>query len=112
MAERQAAVLPLGSRAQLATTLAEGVDNVAGVRRFPGFGTEVSTQHRGGRVLGIGLAEREVAVHVAVERLPLQPVLKNVHKAIKRVLEQAGDARSAHVYVDLLDLGSLPRRLR
>jgi hypothetical protein len=88
--------------------LALAVDAVAGVRRSAGSGVEVATQYRGGRIVGVELADREVTVQVVAERLPLGPLADNVRAAARAVLHAAGDDRPVRVVVDDLDLVSLP----
>lgn len=100
--------LPDTNRARLAWSLAVAVDGVAGARRCGGSGVEVSTQYRGGRILGVGLADEEVTVQVIGERLPLGPLTDEVRAAAGAVLRAAGDDRPIRVVVDDLDVTCLP----
>ncbi len=101
--------LPGSARVRLASSLATAVDAVAGVRRSGGSGVEVATQHRGGQIVGVRLAEREVTVQVVAERLPLAPLADEVGAAARAVLRAGGDERPVRVVVDDLDLTWLPR---
>ncbi len=100
---------PDSARARLARSLATAVDAVAGVRRCGGSGIEVSTQYRGGRIIGVRLADHEVTVQVVAERLPLEPLADQVRAAARAVLHASDDDRPVQVVVDDLDLTSLPR---
>lgn len=64
---------------------------------------EVATLHRGGKVLGVRLAERSVTVHVAVDSLPLQEVSMAIGRAVRHVLDEAADDREIAVVIDRLD---------
>ncbi len=99
---------PKGPRGSLARSLAGAVDAVQGVRRSGGSGVEVATQYRGGRIIGVRLADHEVTVQVVAECLPLGPLTEKVHAAARTVLRAAGDDRSVRVIVDDLDLTCLP----
>ena len=104
-----APALPDSARVRLASSLATAVDAVTGVRRSGGSGVEVSTQHRGGRIVGVRLAEHEVTVQVVAERLPLASLADKVGAAARAVLRAGGDERPVRVVVDDLDLTRLPR---
>ena len=89
--------------------MAAAVDTVSGVRRSGGPGVEVATQYPGGRVVGVRLADDEVAVQVVAERLPLNPSPTRCTPPTRAVLHASDDERAVHVVVDDLDLTSLPR---
>ena len=106
---REAAAV--GGRGHLALAVAAAIDDLPGVRRSSGQGVEVSTQYPGGRVIGVRLTDREVAVHVTAEQLPLEPVVEAVRSAAVSALREASDLRDVAVYVDDLDVQRLPRGL-
>jgi hypothetical protein len=103
---------PVSVRGRLAWTVAAAVDQVSGVRRSGGPGVEVATQYRGGRVLGVGLGETDITVHVVAERLPLEPLIRAVRDATLNALRAASDGRGVTVIVDDLDVQRLPSGLK
>jgi hypothetical protein len=102
--------IPVSGRGLLAGSVAAAVDRVAKVRRSGGSGVEVSTQYRGGRVLGVALRETEVVVQVTAEALPLEPLVAAVRAAALKALRSLSDSRDVRVVVDDLDVNRLPRR--
>jgi hypothetical protein len=101
--------LEVSVRGRLALSVAAAVDQVTGVRRTGGPGVEVSTQYRGGRVVGVGLGDTEVTVHVVAEHLPLEPLISAVRDAALDALGAVSDPRGVSVVVDDLDVTRLPR---
>ena len=97
-------------RGLVAGSVAAAVDQVSEVRRSGGTGVEVSTQYRGGRILGVALTDTEVAVQVIAEALPLEPVVAAVRAAALGALRSLSDSRGVRVVVDDLDVSRLPRR--
>jgi predicted nucleic acid-binding protein len=97
-------------RADLARAVAGAVVAVPGVTRLVGDAgpVEVATLHRGGKVAGVRLTERSVSVHVAVDSLPLREVSTAVGRAVRRVLDEAGDDREIAVVIERLDVERLP----
>ncbi len=100
----------VSGRGRVALAVAAAVDEVAGVRRTGGIGVEVATQYAGGRVVGVGLSDAGVVVHVIAERLPLEPVISAVQDAARQALQSLSDPRAVNVVVDDLDVKHLPRR--
>ena len=90
--------------------MAAAVDRVPNVRRSGGSGVEVSTQYRGGRVLGVALGDTEVVVQVTARALPLEPLVAAVRDAALGALRSLSDNRDIRVVVDDLDVNRLPRR--
>ena len=64
-------------------------------------------------MIGVRLGPDEVAVHLIVERLPLETVADAVHAAVGATLAGLGDRRAVAVNIDDLDVSSMPAaRLR
>lgn len=92
---------PATGRSGLAGAVAAAVTAVPGVVGLRGgTGVPVATYHPGGRVLGVRLAPDTVAVHVAVDRLPLAPVVTAVADAVRGVLATAADPRRVDVVIE------------
>jgi hypothetical protein len=100
----------LSGRGPLAEAVAAAVDQVPNVRRSGGSGVEVSTQYRGGRVLGVALGDTQVVVHMTALALPLEPLAAAVREAAMGALRSRSDNRDVSVVVDDLDVNRLPRR--
>ncbi len=100
--------LPISARATTALAVAAAVDTVPGVRRSPGNGIEVSTQHAGGKVIGVAVEGGRVRAHLVAETLPLPPLLARVEEAIRSALGPVVDA--VDLVVDDLEVAALPRR--
>jgi hypothetical protein len=109
-ADRSRDPIPPSGRGLVAGSVAAAVDRVAKVRRSGGSRVEVSTQYRGGRILGVALGDTEVVVHVIAEALPLEPIVAAVRDAALRALSSLSDSRAVSVVVDDLDVQRLPRR--
>ena len=90
--------------------MAAAVDQVRKVRRSGGSGVEVSTQYRGGRVLGVAVSDPRVVVQVTALALPLEPLVAAVRDAAVGALRSLSDNREVRVVVDDLDVDRLPRR--
>lgn len=85
---------------ELALAVRDAVTAVPGVSRVSaGTVVEVATQYPGGRVSGVRLAPDDVEVHVVLDRLPLQPVVRQARAAARAVLDRHGDARPVTVVV-------------
>jgi hypothetical protein len=104
----------LTPRAQLASAVAEAVVRVPGVERLSrGSGQEAAVQYAGGKVLGVQIGDRHIAVHVLLDRLPLPPVVATVRSRIDDVLagrSDAGAGWTVDVVVEGVELDHLPRR--
>ncbi|MBA3490089.1 MAG: hypothetical protein H0T78_11240 [Longispora sp.] len=68
---------------------------------------EIATHFAGGKVVGVRLASDGIEIQVAVDRLPLVPVIGEIHEAAYRVLSQCGDSRPVRVVVADIDVDSL-----
>ena len=101
---------PVSGRGRVAESVAAAVDQVPKVRRSGGSGVELSTQYRGGRVLGVAVDDTQVVVQVTAETLPLEPLLAAVRAAALDALKSLPDGRDVRVVVDDLDVNRLPRR--
>lgn len=84
----------------LALAVREAVTAVPGVSQVrAGSVVEVATLYPGGKVPGVRLAPDAVEVHVVVDRLPLQPVVRQARAAARAVLDRRGDPRPVTVVV-------------
>ncbi len=108
MTDRPTPATDPGARGRLAMAIATAVDSVPGVRRTAGQGVGVATQYRGGSCDGIQLSTEQVAVYIVANRLPLADVAEDVHRAVRRALEDLDDQRQVTVTIADLDLTSLP----
>jgi hypothetical protein len=103
----------LARRAQLAAAVAEAVTRVPGVARLsPGSGLEVAVQYRGGKVVGIELTDRRLAIHVVIDRLPLVPVAEAIRRQVDEVLAGWADGETTptvDVVIEDVDLDDLPQ---
>lgn len=89
-----------GQPRELAAAVRDAVAAVPGVDEVcAGPTVEVATLYPGGKVSGVLLAADEVEVHVVVDRLPLQPVVRRVREAARAALAAAGDGRPVTVVV-------------
>jgi hypothetical protein len=104
----------LTPRAQLASAVAEAVIRVPGVERLSrGSGQEAAVQYAGGKVLGVQISDRHIAVHVLLDRLPLPAIVATVRSRIDDVLARRNDGGAAwtvDVVVEGVELDHLPRR--
>lgn len=88
-------------RGALARAVAAAVGAVPGISRLvSGPGVPVATQYPGGQVVGVGLRPTAVSVHVAVDQLPMEPVITQVVDVVSAVLSEAGDRRRVEVVVE------------
>ncbi|MFC0531719.1 hypothetical protein [Phytohabitans kaempferiae] len=89
-----------GSARELAVAVRDAVSAVPGVGRVGSESTvEVGTQYPGGKVPGVRLVGDTVEVHLVVDRLPLQPVVRQARAAARVVLSAAGDPRPVTIVV-------------
>lgn len=95
---------PSGSRARLAAAVAAAVDAVPGVRRTAGPVGMIATQHAGGTIAGVRLADQAVEVHVVARAVPLPPLVAAVRTMVHGVLTAADDSRRVDVTVVDLEL--------
>jgi hypothetical protein len=92
---------------QVASTVRDAVLAVPGVARLtPGAPVEVATHFPGGKVVGVRLGDL-VEVHVAVDQLPIAPVVERIRAAVRGVLEHTGGARPVEVVIDDVDPAAL-----
>lgn len=88
-------------RGVLARAVAAAAGSTPGVVALvPGDGTPVVTHVPGGTVVGVGLRDSAVSVHIVVDRLPLEPVVAAVARAVSTVLADADDGRRVEVVVE------------
>ncbi|GAA4917764.1 hypothetical protein LX16_3845 [Stackebrandtia albiflava] len=98
-------------RGELAGALRDAVRTVPGVSRLVTTGiVEVATQVPGGTIPGVKVAGDRPEVHVAVSRLPVEPVAQAVLRACDEVMTRYGDDRPVRVVVADVDVSSLPPR--
>ncbi|MGA8116466.1 MAG: hypothetical protein WCA46_22655 [Actinocatenispora sp.] len=93
-------------RGALARAIAVAAVASPGVTRLvAGPGEPVEVRYPGGVVTGVGLGSSSVAVHVAVHRYPVEPVITGVVSAVSAVLAGAGDPRRVEVVVEEVEGG-------
>jgi hypothetical protein len=96
-------------RGELAREVSEAVAGVPGVSRLVSAGpVELATQFAGGSVPGVSLLGDRPEVHVAVSRLPVEPVADAAVRAAVAVLREHGDERPVRVVVVDVDVAGLP----
>ena len=95
-------------RGRLARALRDAVTAVDGVSRLVAGGpVEVAAQYPGGKVEGVTFSGDEPQVHIAVSRLPVEPVARRALLAAREVMARAGDDRSVQVVVADIDVDRL-----
>ncbi|HEY1178946.1 MAG TPA: hypothetical protein VGF17_22560 [Phytomonospora sp.] len=96
-------------RGAFAKELHDAIVKVPGVTRLvAGSPVEVATHFAGGRVAGLRLSGDVVEVHVAVDRVPVEPVAEKVRAVVAKRLSAENDDRPVTVTVADLDLANLP----
>ncbi|GIG67639.1 hypothetical protein [Phytomonospora endophytica] len=97
-------------RGAFAKELHDAIVKVPGVTRLVSSSpVEVATHFAGGRVAGLRLSGDVVEVHVAVDRVPVEPVAEKVRALVTERLAAEQDGRPVAVTVADLDLANLPR---
>jgi hypothetical protein len=101
---------PPADRAALAQAVAANVAKVPGVARLSaGAGIEVATLYRGGKVTGVKVTDRRVAVHIVAAQLPLLALTGEVRAAAQDALASVGSQLPVDVVVEALDVEQLPQ---
>jgi hypothetical protein len=92
----------IGKRRLLAELVAEGVDQVPGIRRSGAL--TLATLYPGGRVEGVVSGPNTVTVHIAIGASRFGEDLRSVgdvvRRSAERVLESRGTPMPVHVRID------------